>query len=122
MDKTLTSEMKTRLTAEQKQLKERLSRISKKDPHVKGDYDAKWPQYGEDMDRMYENALETTDYTNAIGVENVLELRLGAVERALGRISKGTFGVCSNCKAEQSRARLNADPAAERCLDCGHLV
>ena len=124
MDKKFIDQQKKRLLTEQTELKARLSRIAKKDPHVKGDYDAKFPSYAanDEVDRYYENALEVEDYTNAIGIENILELRLVAVERALERIEKGTYGACTNCKSEQSHARLNADAAAERCLDCGKLV
>jgi RNA polymerase-binding transcription factor DksA len=124
MDKNFIDQQKKRLLKEQTELKARLSRIAKKDPNVEGDYDAKFPSYAanEEVDRYYENALEVEDYTNAIGVENILELRLVAVERALQRIEKGTYGTCANCKKEQPRARLDADPAAERCLNCGKLV
>jgi RNA polymerase-binding transcription factor DksA len=124
MEKNFIDQQKKRLLTEQTELKARLSRIAKKDPNVKGDYDAKFPSYAanEEVDRNYENALEVEDYTNAIGVENILELRLAAVERALERIEKGSYGTCSHCKKEQPQARLEADPAAERCLDCGKLV
>ena len=119
LDAAFIESQKKRLLAEQKDLKERLARIANKDPHVEGDYDALWPQYGEDLDRDYENAEETEDYVNAIGVENVLELRLAAVERALRRIEKGTYGACSNCKAVHVKERLKVNPAAERCRECG---
>ncbi len=119
LDTAFLESQKNRLLVEQKDLTERLGRIAKKDPKVAGDWDAKWPQYGEDMDRNYENAEETEDYVNAIGVENVLELRLAAVERALRRIADGTYGDCGNCKAVHSKERLKANPAAERCMTCG---
>lgn len=119
LDTAFIESQKKRLLVEQKDLKERLARIANKDPKVAGDYDARWPQYGEDMDRDYENAEETEDYVNAIGVENVLELRLAAVERALRRIADGTYGACSNCSAVHSKERLKANPAAERCSTCG---
>ena len=64
------------------------------------------------------DAQESEDYANAIGVENILELRLLAVERALRRIDKGSYGHCSNCEADQPKERLEADPAAERCIKC----
>lgn len=122
MDKAFTEQMKQRLLTEQKDLRERLSRISTKDKKVKGDYDAKFPQYtptdeteSGDFD---DSAHEVQDYADNIGVENQLEVRLAQVDRTLDRIAKGRYGLCSNCKAEQSQDRLKADPAAETCQDC----
>ena len=124
MDKTTTDRLRKRLEVERDGLRQHITRIAKKDPKTPGDYDAVWPSYDNDERNSdnADNAQETEDYTNAIGVENVLELRLGAVERALARIESGTYGMCSNCSAEQPEARLSADPAAERCLECGKLV
>ncbi|MFH0830975.1 MAG: TraR/DksA C4-type zinc finger protein [Parcubacteria group bacterium] len=122
MDKTFIDQAEQRLLEEQKDLRERLGRISKKDAHVKGDYDAKFPQYtpadeteSGDFD---DSAHEVQDFTDNIGVENQLEVRLAQVDRALERLAKGRYGVCSKCKKEQPSERLQADPAAELCLDC----
>jgi len=119
MQKEFVEQMKTKLEAEKKELTTRLAKIATKDPKVKGDFDAKWPEYEGDLDRDGLNAHEVTDYSNAIGEENVLETRLVKVKAALERIDKGTYGNCSNCKAAQAHARLEADPAAEQCPDCG---
>lgn len=116
--------LKTRLLAEKKGLEAHLARIAKKDPHVKGDFDAKFPSYTDTDERdsdQGEDALEVTDYVNRIGLENVLELRLAAVERALARVGAGTYGTCQHCRGTESLARLQADPAAERCLHCKKL-
>jgi len=116
---------KARLEEEGANLKSQLERIATKDPHVAGDYDAKFPSYTPDDERdsdKGEDALEVQDYVNNIGVENILELRLVAVQRALERVAGGTYGHCSNCDAHQPIARLEADPAAERCLNCKKLV
>ena len=43
---------------------------------------------------------------------------LTAVERALGRIDEGTYGVCSRCGAKIAEARLEAMPTAELCISC----
>lgn len=126
IDKQFAAKMQERLTKERDGLKAQLARIAKKDPKTPGDYDATWPTYNADQrtsESGDEDAQESTDYGNAIGVENVLELRLLAVERALRRIEDGTYGQCSNCEAqEETEARLEADPAAERCLSCKQPV
>ncbi len=41
-----------------------------------------------------------------------------AVEWALVRLNKGTYGICSACGKPISRARLRAIPWADYCRDC----
>ncbi len=43
---------------------------------------------------------------------------LNAVEAALARIGKGTFGVCEECGKPIARERLDAVPYAARCTAC----
>ncbi len=43
---------------------------------------------------------------------------LRAIEEALSRIRRGTFGVCEACKSPISKARLEAVPWTHLCRDC----
>ena len=43
---------------------------------------------------------------------------LRAIEDALSRIRRGTFGVCDTCEQPISRARLEAVPWPRRCRNC----
>ncbi len=43
---------------------------------------------------------------------------LRAIEEALTRIRRGTFGICEVCRRPISRARLEAVPWTRHCLDC----
>ena len=43
---------------------------------------------------------------------------LRAIEEALGRIRRGTFGVCQTCKQPISKARLEAVPWTHLCREC----
>ncbi len=43
---------------------------------------------------------------------------LRAIEAAMGRIDRGTFGVCEVCEQRIPNARLNAVPWARMCRDC----
>lgn len=126
MEKDITTQLKNRLIAEKEDLEKHLAKFTDKDPNIKGNFKTKFPKYetdGEtDAEDYEESALEVQDYVDAIGVENILELRLAAVERALQRIAHGTYGKCTNCKAEQSVEQLKVNPAAERCQDCGKLI
>ncbi len=121
LDADFIADRKKELLKERDTLKKGLSRFAEKDPNDKNNYVTKFPSFAanDEADRNFENAEEVEEYTNNIGTENVLELRLLAVERALERIANNTYGQCSNCEATQSKERLKADPAAERCLDCG---
>jgi DnaK suppressor protein len=44
--------------------------------------------------------------------------RLEEIERALGRMEDGRYGICEDCGTEIPRARLLAQPAAVRCIAC----
>jgi DnaK suppressor protein len=44
--------------------------------------------------------------------------RLRAVEEALQKIEKKTFGICEECADEIEPARLKAMPLAKLCLEC----
>lgn len=43
---------------------------------------------------------------------------VGAIERALDRIDRGTYGVCDRCGAPIPLERLEAIPEASACVDC----
>ncbi len=43
---------------------------------------------------------------------------LRAIEEALARIRRGTFGICEICRQPISRARLEAVPWTRHCRDC----
>ena len=50
-------------------------------------------------------------------VHNRLDL-LTQVERAIERISSGTYGVCEGCGKPIAKARLQAFPSATLCVEC----
>ena len=43
---------------------------------------------------------------------------LQEIDAALSRIKDGSYGACADCGNDISQARLNATPAARRCLPC----
>lgn len=43
---------------------------------------------------------------------------IDAVRAALDRLAGDTYGLCIDCGTEIERERLEADPAAPRCIDC----
>jgi RNA polymerase-binding transcription factor DksA len=46
---------------------------------------------------------------------------LGEVEAAIARLAAGTYGQCERCGQTISVARLEAMPAARRCITCASL-
>jgi RNA polymerase-binding transcription factor DksA len=40
------------------------------------------------------------------------------IQRALMRFPMGNYGICADCGTDISYNRLQANPAAKRCLDC----
>ncbi|MGH9717383.1 MAG: TraR/DksA family transcriptional regulator [Candidatus Acidiferrales bacterium] len=43
---------------------------------------------------------------------------LRAIDEALVRIRRGTYGLCTSCQRPISAARLRAVPWAHRCVKC----
>ena len=56
-----------------------------------------------------------------IGLRQTDGRLLRAIEEALARIRRGTFGVCEACKQPISKARLEAVPWTRLCRECKEL-
>lgn len=56
------------------------------------------------------------DMDVALITQEVKEVK--AINSALRRIEHGDYGVCVDCGVEIYAERLNANPVAERCIDC----
>ena len=72
---------------------------------------------GEITDRSEESVADLLVDVNLAEISRDID-ELRAVEAALERISRGTYGVCIDCEKDIERERLNAVPAASRCYDC----
>ena len=110
---------KERLEKTKEELESSLATFASKDPVVKDDWDAKFPQFSRDPNvNLEEEADEVGEYLTRLPVEHSYELRLVAIGEALERIKKGTYGICTNCKAKIPIKRLEAYPEAGLCLRC----
>jgi RNA polymerase-binding protein DksA len=47
---------------------------------------------------------------------------LGEIDRALGRIAAGTFGLCEECNSDVMRERLKMLPYTRYCVDCARKL
>ncbi|KKS44609.1 MAG: Sporulation protein, yteA family [candidate division CPR1 bacterium GW2011_GWA2_42_17] len=110
--------LKEKLLAEKNRLEGDLKSFAKKDPEMKGDWDSKFPQMDEGLQTEDEMSDEVEEYGNELAAEYPLEEQLSDVNLALGKIEKGQYGICENCREEIPRARLEANPAAKLCMDC----
>lgn len=58
------------------------------------------------------------EWSRMSGVHREFAEKLVAVDRALKRIADGSYGLCTRRGEPIGRARLDARPAAELCIEC----
>jgi DnaK suppressor protein len=51
-----------------------------------------------------------------LSIENNVRDLMGKINRALGRMDNGTYGICSRCGKPIEKARLKALPYADLCI------
>lgn len=72
---------------------------------------------GNPLDEV-EVATERFELEKKLTLEKRIRNDLAAVEHALGKFEKGTYGLCDNCGLPIGTARLEALPQANLCLSC----
>lgn len=107
--------IKKLLLSEKTRLENELAKFTTKNPHVADDYDATFPEYGDKED---ENALEVAQYTANKPLELALEKELRDVNKSLGRLAKGDYGICKYCDKAIDEKRLLARPTSGACVSC----
>jgi len=107
-------EMRDILLAEKDKLERELGGFTKKNPHVEGDTEAVFPEYGDEMD---ENAREVADYITNKSLEEVLEKKLRDIITSLKRIEEGTYGVCKYTGKPIGEKRLRARPTSSTSIE-----
>jgi RNA polymerase-binding protein DksA len=115
IDQKTIKDIEKQLLAQKKQILNDLKGLSHADNHEADDRTAKFPEYGDKPD---ENAQEISDYSTNVVTEKVLEKSLDDVEKALGRIKNGTYGICKYCGNPIAAKRLLARPTANSCVSC----
>jgi RNA polymerase-binding transcription factor DksA len=108
-------EIKQELLEEKSHLETDLADFTTKNPKVTDDFEAKFPEYGDEED---ENAREVAQYTVNKPLEISLENTLRDVNKSLERIDKGTYGICKYCKQPIDEKRLRARPTSSACVSC----
>ncbi len=60
----------------------------------------------------------TAERTEVLGLVETATIRLGLIDKALGKIPEGTYGICETCGEEIEPDRIEYLPAARRCVGC----
>jgi DnaK suppressor protein len=63
-----------------------------------------------------------SEWSRLTGLQEEAARQLTVLDKALARVDDGTFGLCARCGKPIGRARLDARPAAELCIDCARLA
>ncbi len=113
--KEFLEEIKNSLLKMKTELEADLGKFTKKNPHVSDDFEAEFPDYGDEED---ENAREVAQYTANKPVEITLENSLRDVKKSFSRIEEGTYGICKYCDKQIDEKRLRARPTSGACVDC----
>lgn len=119
MDPKELEKFKMMLEAKKEELERSLSTFATKDQTLKGDWDSKYPAFGEDQNvSLEEEADEVQEYISRLPIEHSYELRVQAINEALERVKSNTYGICVKCKEKIPEKRLLAYPEAKFCLKC----
>lgn len=103
------------LEQEEKNLVDQLNRIANKNPMVKGDFEVRVPNYGDEDD---ENAQEMADLDKNFALVQELESKLNSIRKTRQKIKEGSYGKCDNCGSDIAPERLKAMPEAIKCITC----
>lgn len=74
--------------------------------------------FGKDIDSGDEETDEVEEKTANVALLNVLEERLSGIDKALGKIDAGTYGICEKCGEEISIKLLQVNPESKLCQKC----
>lgn len=115
MDAKTLKIIKDKLLQQKKELEERLSWFTTQDKDNPGNFQSRFPDYGDKED---ENAAEVAAYSDRISLEHTVESDLRDVHKALESIAKGTYGICQYCKNPIEEKRLLIRPTSGSCVSC----
>ncbi len=111
--KTYTEKLKQELAL----LEKELSATGRKNPDHPGDWEAKPDELDIQASDENEVADKLESYESNEVILNQLEARYNQVKNALTRIEEKAFGICKICQKPIEKERLEANPAAETCID-----
>lgn len=117
MDAQTIQSLRTQLETKKQEIIANLENIGHRTEGAETNYDANFPNY-EDSASIEDNAAEVIDYDRNLSLEHNLEDELRSVEKALKRMSEGTYGKCSYCNQDIESERLRIRPESTSCVNC----
>ena len=116
LDQKEIEQFKGILYSSKKEIEDQLKKFADKDDKVKGNFQTRYPNYGEEPQ---DSAEEVSDYDRALSIEHQLEEELVKVNKAIEKIeTSGKYGTCELCGQEIDKGRLEVNPQALRCMKC----
>ena len=107
--------LRSRLKQERKRLTEELEQIGT-DNRIADEH-----RDGALFGKRGEASAETAEMRKRLALKHQLSESLAEVEHSLHKLDDGTYGLCDNCGQRINRARLEALPQANLCLNCKAL-
>jgi len=107
---------KEKLEREKVHLEKDMERVGRRNLNVPGDWELAPVDLNVEISDPNELADTFEELETRAALEEKLEERLMAVNQALSRIKRGTYGYCQVCKEEIEEKRLKVSPIAKTCI------
>jgi DnaK suppressor protein len=111
-----TTVYKAKLEEEMARLESELGTVGRINPSNPGDWEAVPQETGLEPDPN-DRADQMEHYAENNAILTDLEIRYNEVKSALARVEDGSYGICQVCGKEIEQERLDADPAADTCVE-----
>lgn len=69
-------------------------------------------------DSFADAGATTAERTERLGLVETLKVQVAEIDKALGRIAEGEYGICASCGNPIPAARLEARPESTLCVEC----
>ncbi|MFH0932157.1 MAG: TraR/DksA family transcriptional regulator [bacterium] len=117
INKKFLEEQKEILLQEKSKIEARLGSFAKESEEHKGEWSSNMPNFDKSSS-LEEEADEVEEFGMRLALEQSMEEQLKAVDLALDKIKKSTYGICDKCGKEIPQGRLKAYPQASFCQKC----
>lgn len=107
---------KEKLEKERERLERGLEHVGKKSSKVPGDWEVSLGDLNIETSDKNELADVFEEMETRAAIEDKLEERLVLVNQAMGRIKRGTYGICQTCKKPIEEKRLEVNLVAKNCI------
>lgn len=105
-----------KLEERKKHLEKDMERVGRKNPNAPGDWEVAPVDLNTETSDPNELADVFEEMETRSAIEDKIEERLMAVNQALARIKRGTYGHCQVCKEPIEEKRLKISPTAKTCI------